>query len=1034
MTHRLLLSIGLAIQAAVASGAGAVRTYYTPERIESARRNVADHAWARARFDDVLHAGPITPQSGIVADRVIGAVALAAMSDDALWEMMPPITVGRKTTGTDITRCPTHGDAIRRYGAWDPWKIDFEKHPWQVICPIGGERYPDAEHPDDGAGVVIDGKTYPFKRYYAHKAYLLRVLPALQSLSTAYLLSDDPRYGEACAVLLAALAENFPGPRFHREHCYDGPYGHRSGMVTDYIWECITLPVIALAYDAIKPVYEQSDRLLGALRGKGVPAGSPEEARQFVEDRIFRQAMQALLDSAIAGNPGHHQLAAITIALVMDDVDEASRPNSLDMVEYTYYGGYAPAGYVFSNFLTRDGGGYEGPGYDRIKFDYVEVAKRMESLRARHRDRIDDRRYPPLLDEPKAQAMYDFFLDITLLDAFDPEVGDTGWARLKPGFIPPRFISNYPHFYADGFRLYREPRYAAALLGVKGEMPAGGNLFEPSIEAEARQAATPVRFETRLLDHYGFAFLRGATSEVMTNYSALKGHQQDDFLALYLYAHELSLLPDLGYPFTWSYRQQWDANSYGHNTVTVDGAPPLMPPIVPRGWVALIGDRGHVKASVIAHDCYNRQYNHSPFKHGEPYAEGHPPVERYERASVLVEVGDGSSYVVDVFFVDGGRRHDQSWHSALVEPVLPERDWRVQEAGTAAGPEVAYGSSYVSVRGREVTDALCYITDVRRLTTTDPARFDWAFGLTEPAGLRLHVVPVGGPVELIYGKGRSPARPAEWRLPYLFVRREGAEGLSSRFVTVLEPYRGAVAAGITGVRVDGETVIIERGDETDTVTIHAPRPAGTLSRGEPRDVRVAVTTPRGSVSFGDAVRGEITALDRTANTITVNTIVEPTWVRVFSPGRSSMYRVLASERLDAGHTRLRLKETSLIGRARPTGYEDGVVRNGAPLPFATGSVTAAGEYLEGTCRLAGARAETPDGTTSLRLRGVNGQQWITGIAGYDLYLDPSLSAAELKAAFGDAPIALHDYGLGDRIEGVQPSGGATTAGPAPQGN
>jgi hypothetical protein len=299
-------------------------------------------------------------------------------------------------------------------------------------------------------------------------------------------------------------------------------------------------------------------------------------------------------------------------------------------------------------------------------------------------------------------------------------------------------------------------------------------------------------------------------------------------------------------------------------------------------------------------------------------------------------------------------------------------------------------------------------------------RFDWHFAkLAESAGLKLHVVPTGGPVELIYGKGRSPARPKEWRLPYLFVRREGDEGLSSRFVTVLEPYRGDASAGITGVRVEGDSVMVSRGDMEDTITIRAPKPVGTLMRGEPRDVSVEVTTSRGTVRFGDAVRGRIVDVDRTANCIMVDAAVVPEWVRIFSEGRSSVYRVLSSEPSGAGRTRLVLKETSLLGRARATGYADGVVRNGAPLPFATGSVRPDGQYIEGTCRYAGARAETPDGATSLRLRGVDGQKWITGISGYDLYFDPALKAAELEAAFGKGLIDIHDYGVGDRFEALR---------------
>lgn len=263
---------------------------------------------------------------------------------------------------------------IKRYSAFYPWRLNFEKHPYKVICPLGGEMYPSNDfaagdltsgpYPDDGKGCVVDGKRYQFISYWTHVAYLAWVRPTICSLAEAYLLTDDPRYAHKAAILLAALANQFPGPRYHSDECHGGKYGPRSGGVTDYIWECIALPRLALAYDAIWPVYERDPELLALLKSKGLPAGSPAEARQFVEDRLLRQAMQGLVDGALAGNPGHHQEAAAVLALVMDDYGDR-HPNSRDMMRFAYYSGYAPTGWVMSNFLTRDGGGYEGPGYDR---------------------------------------------------------------------------------------------------------------------------------------------------------------------------------------------------------------------------------------------------------------------------------------------------------------------------------------------------------------------------------------------------------------------------------------------------------------------------------------------------------------------------------------------------------------------------------------------------------------------------------------------------------------------------------------------
>ncbi|MFW5866686.1 MAG: hypothetical protein ACOCX2_02645, partial [Armatimonadota bacterium] len=761
-------------------------------------------------------------------------------------------------------------------------------------------------------------------------------------------------------------------------------------------------------------------------------------ARKFVEDRIMRQAMQALLDVAITGNPGHHQLAALTLGLVMDD-QEGPGPTTREVVWNAYHRGYAPAAWIFSNFLTRDGGGYEGPGYDRIKFNYIEIGRLMERLRAMHPEIYDENEFPRILEQPKARGMYEFFLDTTSIGFFTPEVGDTGGARLKPGIVPRRYYAFVPGEYVDGFDLYGDPRYARALLGLDGEMPQV-ELFRPSIEAEAREAAARPEAEivpqTRLLDHYGLAYLNAGDPgryerEALLNYSALRGHGQYDYLTLALFAHEISHLPDLGYPYSWDYRWQWDSNLTAHNTVTVDGSTPLRPDQVQTGWVSLIGDRGG--AQVVA--AAQQPYLYHPELHPDQ-----PPVQRYERICVMVEEDEQESYLLDLFVVEGGLRHDQSWHSVLREPTLPDLGWVDQDGGTAAGPDVPFDGRYTNVRGQETQDALCYITGVKRAELGQQAVVEWEYGLAEPAGMRMHLVPVDGARELTYGTGRSPARPEEWALPYVLVRNEGNEGLTSRFLTVLEPYRENVSPRIQSVTASGEwplRVTVTRGDAVDEILIHAPSGENGIQRGSEREMGVVVRTSVAGaetrhVAFGavpgteaaGGVRGTIIGVDREQNSITVSGLPAeeemPRHLRIFNSDRSSIYEVLAAEPAGGDATVLHLKETAAFGRGIPVSYEDGRINNDVCLPFATGVVDDAGELIDFPSRFSGARVENADGSASLLLRGINGSGWITGESGYDLYLEDGAPMAELERLFGDPAermqFSVYDYGVGDRYE------------------
>lgn len=1045
-----------------AKAGGGDRIYFTPDRITAAHENIESYEWARQEADRIMHGPALNPHQSIVADAYISAERLVEKSNDELFAMMPTITVARDDSqGKRL--CPVHGEEIRKYSGYRPWKLDYENHPWKVICPVGGEMYPSndfaagdmtsGDYPDDGNGIVINGIRHQVVRYYAHMAYLHYVYPAIRSLAAAYVLTNEPRYAEKCAVLLASVANNYPGAKYHSQYCFKGKYGRDSGMITDSIWSGITIPRLALAYDAIRPIYNQSPQLLTYLQSKGLAASSPDEARQYVEDRLFRQAMQGLLDEAIRGNPGFHQYAAIVLALVMDDFDLSRHPNSLDMVRFAYDKGYAPTRWVMSNYVTRDGGGYEGLAYDRFKFNYINVALRMEELRARQPDLLPESQFPRILDEPKAKAMYDFYIDAASLGATMVEVGDTGGSRLNPQIMPPQFVSRFPHFYAEGYRTYREPRYARALLGLHNTMPKGSDLFEPSIEDKALAAAqlpdAQVTPSTRLLDGYGLAYLAGGQGgrryEAVVNYTALKGHHQDDYLSLYLFANELSMLPDLGYPFTWDYRRQWDANIYTHNTVAVDGTSPFSPPTVPRGWVSLIGDAAGVQVSLIAHDCYNLKYRtrHSASAEGKDVTiADRPNVNRYERMTVMIGENDSDAYMLDLFMVDGGIRHDQSWHSVLQSPSLPDLSWHVQKDGTAAGESVGFDQSYVNVRGKEVKDGLCYVTNVKKAQTSNAAMFEWDFALKEPAGLRLHVVPVDRPVELIYGKGRSPARPKDWGLPLLFVRHEGKEGLESRFLTLLEPYRGDATQRITSVHTQGEgwplTVTVGRGSEQDIITIYCPSNGEMLTRGSDRNAGVRVRTQKGNkvtrdVQFGSLaqsdsgiIRSQITSLNRDERTITIakpaaDLVNTQPWVRIYSPGRSSMYRVMDITQIDGGRSQLTLKETSLLSRAMPMEYARGKIINKAPLPFATGQVDSDGNYIAHTCRFEGARIENTDSSVSWRLAGVSGEPSVAGTEGFDLFLEEPVSPKGLEEAFGSAgpkavPISLYDYGKGDSVE------------------
>ncbi|NLF16128.1 MAG: hypothetical protein GX595_02575, partial [Lentisphaerae bacterium] len=78
------------------------------------------------------------------------------------------------------------------------------------------------------------------------------------------------------------------------------------------------------------------------------------------------------------------------------------------------------------HLLTRDGGGHESPGYAAIKLDFIRVARLMQEIRRRQPTRFPAERYPDPFEQPKAQALFDFYIDAMVLDHELPSIGDGG--------------------------------------------------------------------------------------------------------------------------------------------------------------------------------------------------------------------------------------------------------------------------------------------------------------------------------------------------------------------------------------------------------------------------------------------------------------------------------------------------------------------------------------------------------------------------------------------------------------------------------
>ena len=1034
-------------------GAKAEATYYTAERVTTARKNIEEHDWAKNLFNRVLEGDEIRyyigPQYG-------PANFYAECDDEFMWMLQPTTQIGRVLPPESIANCPVHGTAVRSINPFCPYRIDPINNPYKIQCMMGGEWYPSndyaagdmtsGEFPDDGNGCLHNGQYYYFLREYAHMVYGSTVIPALRSLSQAYQITGDPRYGRSGSILLARLASEYPNHNDRKDRLYFAKYGGRSpkyawktgGMITDLIWETFCLEGAVYAYDGLYAHMDQDESMLAFLRNKGLPVNTGGDLQAYIEKYILRAGMVGLLNGDIRGNEGHHQAAAMACALVLDDYD-GEHPNSLHLVRDAFHGSGRSA-HMLINGLARDGGGHESPGYNRIKLDFIRVARGMEEIRKRKPNLFPRDEYPDLFGSDQARRLFDYFIDITILDTFLPSIGDVGGIGAVSRHQP-QFYSYLREENIYAFNRYGDPRHARATTSpettahfqrgdnVKRTV-SQGELFEPYPDEETMHSAladpaSQIRRESRILDGYGLSVLESGDGAhrraVMLNYTSLIGHRQCDNLTLEFYARGLDLLPDLGYPASWDYRWQWDANSLSHNTVTVDETQPVHD----------IGGQARLFASVGGVHVISASHNPYPTGRYVPSSPDAPETDLYERTTVMVDVGQEEFYIVDLFAVNGGEQHDQSWHGLLEDVIHPPLDWQVQEGGTLAGPQVAQFGKWKDRWDRDREDFPSFLTDIQSATLGEPAAWAWPTGLPEGDQLNLHIVPVGGPLSLITGRGRSPVRAEDWSLDYVIARRKVTDGASSFFLTILDGFQGsAVVKNVRLIKEDPIRIEITREDGVDLIDLHVPTTPSTDTSHRPLgirvqspiekvgDTRIGQCTVEGSPGFH---HGTIQDLDYGSKKISISGFDTPQELhpgqamRIFNSGRSALFRIVEID-TEGDSSWVTLDATALIARGPVDHIGDGSLSLDAYLTFATtGKLTEKGELGPGPNAFSGAwlgegkEAQLLDGAVQTSPRSDNG-------GSNTIFLQKRISSGQLQKSFGGKLVSIWQYGIGDSWE------------------
>lgn len=274
------------------------------------------------------------------------------------------------------------------------------------------------------------------------------------------------------------------------------------------------------------------------------------------------------------------------------------------------------------------------------------------------------------------------------------------------------------------------------------------------------------------------------------HFSGGYGHTHLDTLNLTLFARGRELISDIGY--THSIVRPFAIGSLAHNLVAVDGndqrGAGTKPPA--DGYLVASGRLGDV------------------VQHAEAGGEGAYPdlVDLYRRALSVVQCPDASAYVVDVFRVSGGERHDWLLHGSADEDMALTASLPLEAMEGDLLPEGVEFQRWEDEYGKRVIDGVNNSWGVFRDLSRGSGEETWSARMACEDGNGVQTTVLGmadstvvaGQVPSIRRAREDSARVFDYWMPVLVVRSEG-EAQQSTFAAVHQPFAG-----------DGETLTVER--------------------------------------------------------------------------------------------------------------------------------------------------------------------------------------------------------------------------------
>ncbi len=801
------LSILMTFMSGLPAATAAPCTLYKAQDIANAKENIRRYAWAKA----ILKSWENSAQFALKQNRAFFDNMVSELTNWTEYGQNCPACVGKKSA---MGEC-----FIYNWNVTDPDK---------VTCKYCGTVYPNAAYPETGAVVCPKmGQTFtyyqndeerahpgenPSKYAYRWASWPVhtsftgvirskkshwcaeRILP----LAKLYALTGDVKYAERCVWILDRFAHCYPNWLYHSYNgtvadcppaeaaANMGQHGGGGKFPKDVIidpferhqkadhatlcngfwgagrFDCSGcdpyLLHMTVAYDLVREAtYPDGRRVLDA-----------ESEKRIVNDLLLAGCTDTENWKDINNKCGPSRAVSAACGILFERPQSVRR--ALEGFEK-----------LLEDCFHFDGFCKESPSYSDMHLGL------MQNIPEILRGYSDPAGYQPPdgkvfrdLNPFESVVRYRLALEsmarMVAPDRTYPVIGDTHAGG--------RIHASYAEILTDRY----SPSYAGLLETAQGAPLAekGGEYAlwyrNPNLRAEP---GTKLPLRTEWFPGWHVSVMRngaphGDTALYLNAYE-YHGHRHMDTLGLIYCAFGKELASDRGYIWDDVTRQNWTTSTLAHNLVTVDG---VNQNTKPRGSVLqFFGATPGVEVTQARANAYTQ-------------------CDLYRRTCVLVRLPDGGSYAVDVFEVNGGKRHQYGFqcNGNLV---------------TVTGPAP-----------QPVADQIKWLTNLRASQPTEPVTATWHLD-----NLKMDLT-VLSPIHRLLvadAPGWRSEKGTELNAPpiqQVFAERTfdaaGGEKLHSDYVAVMVPYKDASPVRTTRLlAADGATggwgVAVELTDRTDYV-------------------------------------------------------------------------------------------------------------------------------------------------------------------------------------------------------------------------